>query len=148
MSFQQSRFTRMWLRHSQQLCIPVLLPCFCAKLLFICTVHLLRRPFDKWWDKRVFKQGICICFSTVPALRKKNISSFMVLPSTCPTRTVSFQDSDTWQLDESKYSFPGDEKNTICDNSATSFLLVGVLRHWKKADFSRRQNVLLIVRSQ
>jgi hypothetical protein len=35
-----------------------------------------------------------------------------------------------------------------CDNSATSFTLVGVLRHWKEASFSKRQNVMLIVRSQ
>jgi hypothetical protein len=31
-----------------------------------------------------------------------------------------------------------------CNNNATLFLLVGVLRHHKKAKFSRRQNVLLI----
>jgi hypothetical protein len=35
-----------------------------------------------------------------------------------------------------------------CDNNVTSFLLVGVLRYRKKATFSRRENVLLIVQSQ
>jgi hypothetical protein len=35
-----------------------------------------------------------------------------------------------------------------CDKNVISFLLVGVLRHLKKSDFSRRQNALLVVRSQ
>jgi hypothetical protein len=34
------------------------------------------------------------------------------------------------------------------DNNATSFLSVGMLKHQKKADFSERQNVLLVVQSQ
>jgi hypothetical protein len=36
----------------------------------------------------------------------------------------------------------------LLQKNATSFLLVGVLRQRKQANFSRRQNVLLIVRSQ
>jgi hypothetical protein len=35
-----------------------------------------------------------------------------------------------------------------CDTNATSFLLVSMMRHWKKADFSWQQNLLLIIRSQ
>jgi hypothetical protein len=35
-----------------------------------------------------------------------------------------------------------------CENNVTSFLLVGVLQQRKKADFSRRQNMLLIIRIQ
>jgi hypothetical protein len=34
------------------------------------------------------------------------------------------------------------------DNSVTSFLLVGVMRKRKEVNFGRRQNVLLVVRSQ
>jgi hypothetical protein len=39
-------------------------------------------------------------------------------------------------------------KKMSCDNNATQILSVGVLRHRKKADFNRRQNVQPIVRSQ
>jgi hypothetical protein len=35
-----------------------------------------------------------------------------------------------------------------CDNNVTSFLLAGVVGHQKKANFSRRQDVLLIQNDQ